>query len=139
MDGHSRAPFRRSGHRQDLREGSGRLPGWSWKDRQGHPFPSPQGGFGTPGAWGKLCFRHFPTCLGSRRRHPDNEAVPTALVLQDIHPVMPAFIRPLTKKKLRGSTGLKAVIEFTSCLTVIKSQNLPEPQFSSVGKEDNRF
>ena len=86
-----------------------------------------------------LCFRHFPTCLGSQHHHPDNEVVPTALVLQDIHPVMPSFIRPLTKKKLRGSTGLKAVIEFTSCLTVIKSQNLPEPQFSSAGKENNPF
>lgn len=57
MDGHSSAPFRRSRHRQDLREGSGRRkPSWSRKDGQGHPFPSSQGGFGTPGVWGETVF-----------------------------------------------------------------------------------
>lgn len=49
----------------------------------------------------------------------------------------PSFIRPLTRKRLGESTRLKAVLEFTSCLTESKSQNLPEPQVSLVGKEDN--
>lgn len=49
----------------------------------------------------------------------------------------PSFIHPLRRKRLGASTGLKAVLEFTSCLTESKSQNLPEPQVSFVGKADN--
>ena len=57
VDGHSSAPFRRSGHRQDLREGSGRS-NWSvTAGGAGAPVSLPAGTFSFLTAAGEVSLR----------------------------------------------------------------------------------
>lgn len=81
VDGHSSPPFRRSGHRQDLWEGSERS-NWSvTAGAAGAPVSLPAGRLWNTWSLEGNCFHLFSTCLGSQRHHPDNEVVPISLVL----------------------------------------------------------